>query len=163
MTVNDFEKWFFKATRRFERGLLKLGAALLLLLFISQYLLSHESLQGFLNYMVRLEGPRVEEVFAPDTGTAVEQQLELELALEGDPGERGVAVLINQEERALFTGPRVYLEVREGDMIEIDSREPVEPVTVRVVRASPLLKTPLVGQSVTTFGTSEILGWVTLD
>ncbi len=162
--MNDFEKWFSKSTRRFEKALLKLGIGLILLLFLSQYLMSHDSLKGMLNYMVRLEGPKVEEVFAPETTITRDLRLELELVLEGwDLGQGSVVVLVNQEERATFKEGRVHLVVREGDMIEIDSFGLKDAVTVRVISASPLLRTPLVGHSVTTHDTNELLGWVTLE
>jgi hypothetical protein len=161
MDVNDFERWFSRSTRRFERALLKLGAALLLLLFLAQYLLSHDTLRGLLNYMVRLEGPRAEEVFAPDASRRQDLLLDLELALEGGPADL-VTVLVNQGEKFFFRDGRLALKVKEGDLIEIDSRSP-EPVTVRVIAAGPRIRQPLVGHSVTAFGTNELLGWVRLE
>ena len=157
--MNDFEKWFAKATRRFEHGMLKLAVVLLSLLFVSQYLLSNQSLRPYLNYMVRLEGPRAEEVFSPEPGRGL--PLKLELALEGEPAP--VRVLVNREARASFEEGRVQLEVKEGDLIEIDGQDLREPAVIRVVFASTGVKTPLVGHSVTTYGTHELLGWVTLD
>ena len=153
--MNDFQQWFSRATHRFEKALLKLGAVLLLLLFISQFLLTDPTVRNLMSYMVRLEGQEVEEVFSPESP----RDLYMELAVD-EGGEGSVKVLVNQGEEVSFEGGRVRLNVKEGDLIEIDGRRMQDPVTVRVVAVHDGIRAPLVGHSVTTFGTNELLGWV---
>ncbi len=158
--MNSFEKWFSKATQRFEKAILKLGVIMLLLLFTSQFLMTNDTIRRIINPVERLEGEPIEQVFLPEY-TDIQEGIQIELELEGQ-SQSLVKVLVNQEEITAFTRQRVVLDVSEGDMIEIDGQEVKDPVTVRIVQVHGPLKTPLVGHYVTTFGTNELLGWVTL-
>jgi hypothetical protein len=158
--MNGFEKWFSKATQRFEKALLKLGVLMLLLLFLAQFLLTNDTIRSIINPIERLEGEPIEQVFLPEY-TDIQESIRIELELEGQ-AQALVKVLVNKTEVTAFTEQRVVLEVHEGDMIEIDGQEVEDAVTIRIMAVHGPLKTPLVGHSVTTFGTNELLGWVTL-
>lgn len=161
--MNGFEKWFSKATQRFEKSLFKLAVFMILLVIFSQYLMTFDTIRRIINPVDRLEGERIEQVFQPEyTHAQADLYIELVLEAEGEVEPGLVKVLVNQVEKAVFRDRRVLLQVKEGDMIEIDGQELGEPVTIRIIEVHGSVKTPLVGHAVTTFGTNELLGWVTM-
>lgn len=171
----SFERWFARATHKFEFFLCKLALFLLVFLIISQVVLTRENTRSFLSVVDQLEGVPLEEYYGQEIGQPVisygeekgageEFFLVLQARGEGGPGDyHDLKVVVNLDNITTFTSPQLRINVKPGDMIEIDGRENNFPVEVSVIDHSPQVASTFGEASVTTWGTIELLGWVIAD
>lgn len=159
----DFERWFAERTRRFERVLITGAAGLLILLVVSQALLTQPGLRRFLSLVDRLEGVRyegIEQTSSPRPADFRERFLELSIV----SGEgTGLEVLVNGEVKAVFGKSKtVRFPVRDGDDVVIAGRQTDEDVVIEVTGGSADLATPAMGRRVTYFGANAPVSYVTV-
>jgi hypothetical protein len=161
----DFEQWFKKRTSDFERLLIRGAIFLLVILFLSQALLTVPGIRRTLNMVDRLEG----EPYTPaDTGapaisrSAGDVKHYLELTLLGEA--KGIVeVFVNGTAVKSFSeNASVVITVREGDLVEIDGDIPDEDLGIVVSAVSESILLPQHGRQVHFFGRPETVGWVVI-
>ncbi len=158
----DFEQWFKERTSGFERLLIRGAIILLIMLLISQALLTIPEMRQVLNLVDRLEG----EPFVPvDTAISLsgDSAHYLELTLRGEA--TGVLeVLINGISVDSFSKNRsVVVRVSEGDLVEIDGDVPDEALAVVVSAISAEVMLPKHGREIHFFGRPETVGRVVIS
>lgn len=158
----DFEQWFKERTSGFERLLIRGAITLLIMLLISQALLTMPEMRQALNLVDRLEG----EPYVPvDTAISLsgDSVHYLELTLRGEAA--GVLeVLINGVSVDSFSKNKsVVIMVSDGDLVEIDGDIPDEALAVVVSAISADVMLPKYGREVHFFGRPETVGRVVIS
>ncbi len=164
--MSSFEKWFSQSTKKFDQVLLRLAVSFLAILFLSQMIMANSTLRNFFNHVERLEGEEIAiEQIKETLATKDFENIDihhLEFTLDGNP-EPELEILVNNEVRGSFKNNKVLLEVEAGDLIEIDGESVKKNITVKVTSTGSMIKTPPVGYTVTTYGTNELVGWITIN
>ncbi len=158
----NFEKWFAGLTGKMEYLLFKLAIFFLLLLIVSQIVMTNENIRTFLSAVDRREGTSYDqqgEKPAFSYADRSEEDYSLVLATENEEPVSQLKVLINTEKVCSFDNSEAEIKVSPGDMIEIDGKKYDYPVKVYVKEASPEIMPALSGVRVVTNGTVELLGW----
>jgi hypothetical protein len=138
---------------------LRLAAITLACVFVAQALLLNPSIRRTVSLVDRLEGTPVEVArrISPEPAPAVPGPVgSFVIRLEGAPN-RSCILLVNGEEVADFGRGSVSIDVRAGDLVEIDGGTKRSHLTLRVVETSKGLLAPSAGQVLETDGTIEIL------
>ncbi len=164
-----FEKWFIRVTGRFEHFLFKLSLGLLIFMILTQVVMTNENLRSFLSAVDNMEGLPLEREEGLDYpafsyGKAPgEEELFLVLEAEAESSLSKLKVLVDRERTYNFKDNMIEIQVKEGDIIEIDGRKYDFPVKVTVKKTSEEIEALLAGSEVITNGTIELLGWVITD
>jgi hypothetical protein len=154
----DFERWFKEGTSRFERVLIHTAALLLIMVIVSQTLLTQPAVRRMFSLVDRLEG----EPYTPAMGMEDELYVELSIinSVEGD----GVSVRVNGQAVAAFGNSKtVMVSVNEGDHVEIDGDVPAQVVEIKVSAVSEKLVSPQEGKVITFFGRPETVSWIIVE
>lgn len=168
--MGDFDKWFRRFARRVEKALFNLILCLLLLLFISQAIMTNPSIRHYLSTIERLEGlPIMHKIQGNDTmevgisSSSPENKQKYHLVLEVSyPGGKQLPldILINGNPQHSPAGKYAVLSVEAGDLLEIKGDVVgKEPVVLKVLAADGL-QSPAVGKTIETFGDTDLIGWV---
>lgn len=146
---------------RVERWLLRAAALSVLLLVTVQVLLQHDPARGYLTYVERLEGQRLAEpdavpaLAAPRTYVIVIHLMSREEAARA-------RLLVNGVPAGDFAQPRLQVQVRAGDVLEIDGSAYQETLRFRITATSRELVRPALGREIATRGDVRSLGTVAL-
>jgi hypothetical protein len=148
-----------------DKFFFRLAAFGLAVLFVSQALLLNPSIRRMVSLIERLEGeplavarridPEPKPLQPRQSGTFAIQ-------MESGAG-RTAVLLLNGEEISTFDKGVVTVEVRSGDLVEIDGGLAPREMRFRVTEASKGMIAPFVGQVLTTRGTIEILARVRIQ
>ncbi|MBS4030742.1 MAG: hypothetical protein KGZ63_04890 [Clostridiales bacterium] len=161
----DFEQWFKERTSGFERLLIRGAIFLLVLLFLSQALLTVPGVRRTLNLVDRLEGEPYTpvDIGAPAISRSAGDVMHyLELTLLGEV-KGNVEVFVNGTAVKSFSeNTSVVITVSEGDLVEIDGDIPEEELGVVVSAVSDGIQLPQHGRQVHFFGRPETIGWVVI-
>lgn len=144
---------------------LRVVAVTLSCLFVAQALLTNPSVRRVVSFVDRLEGQPIETArrISPEPLPVVPRAWgRLTIRLEGGVSKSAV-LLVNGEEVSDFSRGEVTIEVRAGDLIEIDGGTKVQDLVFRVTEASSGMVSPFRGQTVRTRGTIEILSRVRIQ
>lgn len=142
-----------------ERWLLRAAVFGILLLVTVQALLKDDPARGYLTYIERLEGTRLEEPLAiPATATPRTYVIVIHL-VSREQAERA-RVLVNGVAAGDFAQPRLQMSVRAGDVIELDGSAYQETLRFRVTATSRDLVRPALGREIATKGDVRSLGAV---
>ncbi len=148
-----------------DRFAFRFAAVSLALLFVSQALLLNPSIRRAVSLVDRLEGEpltvarRIEpepKPSAPRLSGSFTIQMENNVS-------KAAVLLLNGQEIATFEKGLVTVEVRSGDLIEIDGGQAAREMRFKVTQASKGMLAPFPGQVVTTKGTIEILARVRIQ
>ncbi|UNC92485.1 hypothetical protein [Candidatus Contubernalis alkaliaceticus] len=164
----SFERWFARVTEKFEFYLFRAALSLLVLLIVTQVVMSNENVRSFLSLVDQREGIPLEDyeedqpVVSPSNtiGSDVEYFMLLAAEAESEASLEDLKVIINNEKEYSFQDNQVEIKVYSGDVIEIDGSSYSFPVRVMVSDASEDLTSTLSQAFVITYGTIELLGWV---
>lgn len=157
----NFEQWFKERTSRFERLLLVSVGAMLVVLLVSQALLTQPVFRQIFSLVERLEGNAYTPA-APSKLPAVPAQLSHQLILKVISGDAsGLQVRVNGKTAAVFSqSGSVMLEVQDGDDLEVYGTDVSQIVEIKVTEVSAGLISPARGKTVTYFGRPETISWV---
>ncbi|MBS3899027.1 MAG: hypothetical protein KGZ54_09970 [Dethiobacter sp.] len=157
----NFEQWFKERTSRFERLLLVSVGAMLVVLLVSQALLTQPVFRQIFSLVERLEGNAYTPA-APIKLPAVPAQLSHQLILKVISGDAsGLQVRVNGKTAAVFSqSGSVMLEVQDGDDLEVYGTDVSQIVEIKVTEVSAGLISPARGKTVTYFGRPETISWV---
>jgi len=163
-----FERWFAGLTEKLEHFLFKLALCFLLLLIVSQIVMTNENIRTFLSAVDQIEGISYNQYGQEEKPAFTyldrdEEQYSLVLAAETKYPVTQLKVLINTEKAYSFDNSKAEIKVSPGDMIEIDGKKYDYPIKVHVKEASSEIKPALSKAQVVTNGTVELLGWVIKD
>lgn len=163
----DFEQWFKERTSGFERLLIRGAIFLLVLLFLTQALLTVPVVRRTLNLVDRLEGEPYTPVDAEapaisrPAGDAAMHYMELTLL---GKAEGVVEVYVNGTPVKSFAeNTSVVITVRDGDLVEIDGDVPEEDLGIVVSAISEGILLPQHGTEVYFFGRPETVSWVVIS
>lgn len=160
--------------RRLEGFLFRVVVACLVVLAVSQSLMTSEASRVFLSYTEQLEGldyrrqaPSPESPAAgpqppgekpPGEKEAVLEGRTITLILVNRPAAPEAAVLVNGRSVGRFDRDRLTLEVREGDFVQVDLTTYREIVGIRVIQVGERVLYPKVGTEVYASGVVKSLG-----
>jgi len=160
----NFEQWFKERTSRFERFLLLSVGAMLVLLLVSQALLTQPVFRQIFSLVERLEGKAYLPAMPSDSPAVTSKtdvkthQLTLEV-VSGDAS--GLQVRVNGKTAAVFSqSGSVIVEVQDGDDLEVYGTDVGQIVEIKVTEVSAGLISPKRGKTVTFFGRPETISWV---
>lgn len=148
-----------------DRFAFRFAAVSLALLFVSQALLLNPSIRRAVSLVDRLEGEpltvarRIDpepKPSAPRLSGTFTIQMENSMS-------RAAVLLVNGQETSTFEKGLVTVEVRAGDLVEIDGGQAPREMRFRVTQASKDMLAPFAGQVVVTKGTIEILARVRIQ
>ena len=165
----DFERRFKEGTKSFERWLLKGAALLLLLLILTQALLTQPEFRNILSLVDRLEGTPVAEneptAVSGDNAEAVVREGYVELSIIDAKDLTEIQVQVNGDTVATLgkAATTVRIPVREGDAVEIDGQVPEQNIQVAVTAVSEGILYPQAGKEVTFYGVPEIISYITMQ
>ncbi|MDP2857959.1 MAG: hypothetical protein Q8P50_08285 [Bacillota bacterium] len=148
-----------------DKFLLRFAAISLALLFASQALLLNPSIRRMVSLVDRLEGEplAVARRIDPEPKPPLPRLAgTFTIQLENSTG-RTAVLLLNGEEVATFEKGIVTVEVRSGDLVEVDGGLFAREMRFRVTQASKGMVAPFSGQLLTTKGTIEILARVKIQ
>lgn len=129
-----------KSEETFEHLLYFSFVVIFFVLVISQTILMSPTMHSYLETNNSVEGvPLGPEEYLYDRG-------KISLALSGREIDENLKVLINGEEAAAFSVNELDLEVKSGDVIEVDARNSELPVNIEVVTASSNMSSVYIGQ-----------------
>ena len=160
----NFEQWFKERTSRFERLLLVSVGAMLVVLLVSQALLTQPVFRQIFSLVERLEGNAYTPA-APSRLPAIHSQLNgkpHQLTLQVVAGDAsGLQVRVNGKTAAVFSqSGSVMLEVQDGDDLEVYGTDISQIVEIKVTEVSAGVISPARGKTVTYFGRPETISWV---
>ncbi|MBS3886811.1 MAG: hypothetical protein KGZ41_05290 [Dethiobacter sp.] len=160
----NFEQWFKERTSRFERVLLVTVGAMLVVLLVSQALLTQPVFRQIFSLVERLEGKAYTPA-APSRLPAIHSQLNgkpHQLTLQVVAGDAsGLQVRVNGKTAAVFSqSGSVMLEVQDGDDLEVYGTDISQIVEIKVTEVSAGVISPARGKTVTYFGRPETISWV---
>ena len=154
----DFERWFKEGTSRFERVLIHAAALLLVMVIVSQTMLTQPVVRRMFSLVDRLEG----EPYTP--ALRMDDELYLELSIINNADGAGVTVRVNGQATAAFGSSKtVMVSVNEGDHVEIDGDVPAQVVEIKVSGVSEQLVSPQEGKVITFFGRPETVSWIVVE
>ncbi|MBT9139752.1 MAG: hypothetical protein DDT30_00324 [Dehalococcoidia bacterium] len=163
----DFEQWFKERTSRFERFLLVTVGAMLVVLLVSQALLTQPVFRQIFSLVERLEGNAYTPA-APSKPPAISTQLDRKLrqltlqVVSGDAS--GLQIRVNGKTAAVFSqSGSVMVEVQNGDDLEVYGTEVSQIAEIKVTEVSEGLISPARGKTVTYFGRPETTSWVVAE
>lgn len=166
----DFERRFKERTSNFERWLYRGAALLLLLLILTQALLTQPEMRKILSLVDRMEGtPVVENEAAaapvPAPKAAVEREGYVELSILDTQVSTEINVQVNGETVATLgrNNTTVRIPVRDGDAVEIDGQVPEKNVQVAVTAVSEGIINPKEGEEIVFYGAPEIVSYITME
>lgn len=143
----------FKVSRNTGRGLKSVKLNIEKVLFLTligafiilvtvQTLLAIPATQPIFNSGAQSEGrPLGVEEYLYNAG-------EIVLALEGNEGDESLKVLVNGDEVADFANQDVRIDVKDGDVVEIDGSRCIGSKEVKIISASKNITDSCVGKSV---------------
>lgn len=144
-----------------ERWLLRAAALGVLLLVGVQVLLQQDPARGYLTYIDRIEGERLDEPEAI-LATAAPRTYVVVLHLVSREQAERARLLVNGVPAGDFGQPRLQVQVRAGDVLEIDGSAYQETLRFRVTATSRELVRPALGREIMTRGDIRSLGTVAL-
>lgn len=144
-----------------ERWLLRAAALGVLLLVTVQVLLQQDPARGYLTYVERLEGQRLDEPAALPAMAAPRTYVVVIHLISREQAERA-RLLVNGVPAGDFTQPRLQVQVRAGDVLEIDGSAYQETLRFRITATSRELVRPALGREIATRGDVRSLGAVAL-
>lgn len=104
--------------------------AVFFVLIVSQAAMLDGSVRSFLTVESKLLG----------TAMGVEEYLykegEIELGLENSSIGSSIKVLVNGEQKAVFDKKQIKLKVLDGDVLELDTSEISQKITIRIIKKS---------------------------
>ncbi|NLM52600.1 MAG: hypothetical protein GX197_07245 [Firmicutes bacterium] len=165
----DFEHRFKERTKNFERWLFRGAALLLLLLILTQALLTQPEIRKILSLVDRLEGTPVAGNEPADASTEtlapVEREGYVELSIVEAKDLTEINVQVNGKTVATLgkNSTTVRIPVRDGDAVEIDGQIPEKNVQVAVTAVSEGIIKPQAGKEVTFYGVPEVISYVTME
>ena len=128
------------AAINFERIIFTSFIISLTMLVIVQAALTNSAVRTVLSAGSNFEGvPLGTEEFLYKEG-------EINLGISSESGNENLKVLLNGEEVAKFTGNKVSLKVKDGDVIEVDASDVPDTVEVVVLAKSSNINTDCVGK-----------------
>lgn len=155
----DAQEWFFTLAERLERVLLRLVVLSLVALVGAQALLSYGPARSYLSYVERLEGLEVRPVVLKSNGGGT-GGWKLTITLVSQPRAPRAVILLNGKEAATFAGPEVTLQVKPGDLLEVDGTLYRNPLQFRVTATAPEMSEPATGLEIVTSRSVELVGRV---
>ncbi|MDW7651673.1 MAG: hypothetical protein SCK29_08395 [Bacillota bacterium] len=164
----DFERWFKEGTSRFERFLIFSATVFLVLLIVSQALLTQPGVRKMLSLVDSLEGEPYQPVEV-EQPTAARPQISgevqyLELSVGDDTDASGILVSVNGKAVAAFGSQKtVKVPVQNGDHVGIDGDMPQDVVEITVTAVSEQMLSPQQGQTIIYSGTPETVSWVDVE
>lgn len=162
----SFERWFTRTTQKFEYFLFRIALGMLILLIITQVVMTNERIRSYMSAVDQMEGIPVEQYEKNQAALSYPRRVEdLYLVLEAQTDENisDLKIIINNQEIYEFEDYHAKIKVDIGDMIEIDGQSHDFPITVSVKEASEEIVPALAEAEVITNGTIELLGWVITD
>ncbi len=163
----SFERWFTRTTRKFEYILFKAALGMLILLIITQVVMTNERMRSFMSVVDQMEGIPLEQYEEEQAALSYsgigEEELYLVLEAQTDEIIPDLKILINNRDTYNFEDYQAKIIVNAGDMIEIDGQSHDFPITVFIKEASEEITPALAKAKVVTNGTIELLGWVITD
>lgn len=154
-----------RLTGSLDKFLFRFVAISLALLFASQALLLNPSFRRMVSLVDRLEGEplTVARRIDPEPKPPL-PRLSGTLTIQMENGtSRSAVLLLNGEEVSTFEKGILTVEVRSGDLVEIDGGLAAREMRFRVTQASKGMVAPFSGQVLTTKGTIEILARVKIQ
>lgn len=161
-----FERWFARVTDKFDFFLFRAALGLLVLLIVTQVIMSNENVRYFLSVVDQREGASLEDydvdrpVVSPTDQTRSDEEYFLLLAAEAEVLLPELKVIVDNEVVCNFQDNQAKIRVDKGNMIEIDGSSYDFPIRIMVREASQDIIPALSQAFVTTYGTIELLGWV---
>lgn len=166
----SFERWFARVTEKFEHFLFRAALSLLVLLIVTQVVMSNENVRYFLSMVDQREGVPLEDyeenqpVISPSNTIGSDEEYFVLLAAQAEASSlEDLKVIINNEKVYSFLDNQARINVHLGDVIEIDGSSYGFPVKVMVSDVSEALAPTLSQAFVITYGTIELLGWVIVE
>lgn len=161
--MNFLQNWFRRWAHRFDRWLFGLTLVLLLLLVLSQLLLTNEQLRYYMNRVDFNEGVPYhwpEEASTYLNSEAAAGSYWVELVLHG--GE-SMELLRNGEPAGLIVPAGTMIHVDPGDMLVVrGTAKGSAPLVVEVIATGGLLY-PQAGTKIETYGDYDLIGWAIPD
>jgi len=143
----------------------RFAAVSLALLFVSQALLLNPTVRRAVSLVDRLEGEplAVARRIDPEPKPPL-PRLSGAFTIQMQNGtSRAAVLLVNGQEISTFEKGLVTVEVRTGDLVEIDGGPALREMRYKVTEASKGMVAPFAGQVLTTKGTIEILARVKIE
>lgn len=144
-----------------ERWLLRTAAFGVLLLVTVQVLLQQDPTRGYLTYIERIEGERLDEPAAIPALAAPRTYVVVIHLISREQAERA-RLLVNGVPAGDFAQPRLQVQVRVGDVLEVDGSAYQETLRFRITATSRELTRPALGREIATKGDVRSLGSVAL-
>ncbi len=164
-----FERWFTRVTDKFDFFLFRSVLGLLVLLIVTQVVMSNENVRYFLSVVDQREGASLDDyeldrpVVSPTDQTISDEEYYLLLEAEAEVGLTELKVIVDEDKVYNFEDNQVEIRVRKGNMVEIDGSSYDFPIRVTVREASQDIIPAMSQAMVITYGTVELLGWVITD
>lgn len=164
-----FERWFARYTDKFDLFLFRVALGLLVLLIVTQVVMSNENVRYFLSVVDQREGTSMNgndldrPVLSPTDQIRSDEEFFLLLTAEAEVPLKDLKVIVDNERVYYFQDNKANIMVHRGNMIEIDGRNYDYPIKVTVGEASQDIIPALSQAYVITNGTIELLGWVITD